>query len=161
MSSPAGLATKTRVFEDSKICLQPALLSQIDQAAERQGLDRSSFIRLCCSKALAFALFERHRHESALRDFELLSESLEVENVEEIRASIQQQPRNTTSSSRSAAIARSACAGCLRRLVRELNNNEDFRGAVLALLQKSMRHGASAAVGGVAVYTAQQLEYHP
>ena len=33
--------------------LQPALLSQIDQAAERQGLDRSSFIRLCCSKALA------------------------------------------------------------------------------------------------------------
>ena len=33
--------------------LQPALLFQIDQAAERQGLDRSSFIRLCCSKALA------------------------------------------------------------------------------------------------------------
>ena len=33
--------------------LQPSLLHQIDQAAERQGLDRSSFIRLCCSKALA------------------------------------------------------------------------------------------------------------
>ena len=52
--------------------LQPALLEQIDEAAGKQGLDRSSFIRQCCAKVIA--------GENPSRNTELISQ---VEVVDE------------------------------------------------------------------------------